>query len=364
MEYYNMSKKELDQIELFGLLKRGKLTQAKVAELCALSVRQVGRKLKRFVELGARGLKHALRGDPGNRGIKKELADDIVKLFEEIYRDYGPTLFAEKLEERHGIKIDHETVRRLLIKRGVYEPNRKKSVRRSRREPKHHCGEMVQLDGSEHIWFGNDYSTLIVFIDDATKETFARFAPESTQGVAETYRLFLKKYGRPMKIYCDRGKVFKVNNSKNNATHTQFKRMNDELEVELSYALSPQAKGRVERVNRTLQDRLVKELKLRSITTIDQANAILDEFLSSFNEKFKVRPKNNASLYRSIDGYNLNYILCYKYQRKLNNDYTISYKNRCIQLIARKQQVMTYPHDTIDVYEAFDSTISLWKKGN
>jgi len=363
MEYYFMSKKELNQAEVLGMLKRGVITQEKAAELCELSTRQIRRKLKRFLALGSGGIAHQSRGKASNRALGPSIVDRIIMLFKETYRDFGPTLFAEKLEEKHAIKVNHETVRRLLIKNNLYDPRQKKAVQRTWREPKHHKGEMVQLDGSYHIWFGDSYSTLILFIDDATKEVFARFQPESTQGVTETYELFLKKYGRPRKIYCDRGKVFKVNNNKQGESYTQFRRMNNELDVEMIYARSPQAKGRVERVFRTLQDRLEKELRLLNIITLDQANQMLDAFLEKFNKKFSISPRNSEELYRSVEGYDLNSILCYKYQRKLNNDYTISYKNRLIQIVKGKQPIMLYPRDVIEIYESFDGTISLWKKG-
>lgn len=363
MGYYFMSKKELNQVEVLGMLKRGVITQEKAAELCELSTRQVRRKLKRFLDLGSGGIIHRSRGKTSNRALEPGIVDRIIMLFKDTYQEFGPTLFAEKLEENHVIKVDHETVRQLLIKHNLHKPRESRAVQRVWREPKHHKGEMVQLDGSYHIWFGGVYSTLILFIDDATKEVFAQFRPESTQGVTETYELFLKKYGRPRKIYCDRGKVFKVNNNKEGESYTQFKRMNDELGVEIIYARSPQAKGRVERVFRTLQDRLEKELRLLNITSLDQANGMLGSFLEKFNKKFNIPPKNSESFYRSLEGYDLNSILCYKYQRKLNNDYTISYKNRLIQIVKGKQPTMLYPRDSIEIYEAFDGTISLWKKG-
>lgn len=361
MERYSMSKREIDQVWVMKLLIEGKMTQQKAAEICQLSVRQVRRKFKRYLKEEEVGLIHKSRGKPSNRRIKPLVVQEILMHIKAQYYDFGPTLAAEKLLERHNIAIDHETLRRIMIDHGLHTERKKKVVQRQWREPKHHRGELVQLDGSYHIWFGDQYSTLIVFIDDATREVFCRFAKESTEGVSQTLQAYLKKFGRPLKFYTDRGKVFKVNKG-SKQSETQFKRMLNELNIELTHAYSPQAKGRVERVNRTLQDRLVKELRLLRVKTIDQANAMLDEFLEKFNQKFTVQSKNKEDFFRTIDGYDLNYILCYKYKRTLNNDYTITYHQRFFQLKS-KQQLILYGQDKIDVHVAFDGTITLWKKG-
>lgn len=357
-----MTKRELDQAWVFSILLKNEMTQQEAAVICGLSARQIRRKLKRFQKDGVLGLQHQSRGKPSNRKFKLTLVQDIIMLVKSKYSGFGPTLAAEKLEENHSIKIDHETLRRLMIKNKIYIERKKKTVQRAKREPKHHKGELVQLDGSFHVWFGKEYCNLLVFVDDATKEVFCRFAKESTRGVTETFALYIKKYGRPLNFYTDKGKVFKVNNGKNKDAITQFRRMLNELGIGIIYAHSPQAKGRVERMNRTLQDRLVKELKLLNVKTIDQANAMLDEFLVKFNKKFSIPSKKDESLFRPIDGYNLNSILCNKYKRKLNNDYTLSYKNELLQL-DKKQPLMLYPRDTIEIQVAFDETKSLWKKG-
>ncbi len=362
MERYSMSKREIDQIWVMKLLLKGEITQKEASEMCHLSPRQIRRKLLRYMQEGEVGLIHKSREKPSNRSIKPSIIQEILLHIKSKYYDFGPTLAAEKLEENHGINVNHETLRKIMIKHGLHTARKKKTVQRQWREPKHHKGELIQLDGSEHIWFGNEYSTLIVFIDDATREVFCRFAKESTEGVAQTLRLYLQKFGRPMKFYTDRGKVFKVNQKTIRPSETQFKRMLNELNIDLTYAYSPEAKGRVERVNRTLQNRLVKELRLLDIKTIEQANAMLDQFLEKFNHKFMVQPKNKESFFRSIDGYDLNSILCYKYKRTMNNDYTIVYKNRWFQL-KKKQPLILYNQDKIDVHLDFDGTITLWKKG-
>lgn len=359
-----MSKKELNQVEVLSMVKSGAIKLKKAAELCNLSNRQIIRKYKEYKNNGPEAIAHKSRGKPSNRSINKSIIQKIIDLIICRYTGFGPTLLSEKLAENHNIKLNHETLRKIMIKNELYKPKKRKAVKRTWREPKHHAGELVQLDGSDHIWFNNIRSTLILFIDDATREIFAQFQPESIDGVTKTFRLFIEKYGIPRALYTDKGKVFKVNTNagKNSGAITQFKRMCDELGCEIKYAYSPQAKGRVERVFRTLQDRLAKELKLKNITNVDDANAMLRDFLVKFNSKFSILPLNSQSLYRSSEKYNLNYILCYKFYRILNNDYTIAYKNKWYQL-GKSQTAKLYAKDVIDVYEDFDGTISLWKNG-
>lgn len=289
MELYFMSKKELDQVWAMKMIQKGETLKKEAAKICNLSPKQIGRKYKCYIEKGYQGLIHKSRGKTSNRKIKPEIIEKILVLLKSVYHGFGPTLAAEKLLENHNIKIDHETLRRLMIKYQIHQPKKKKSLKYTRREPRHHKGELVQLDGSPHKWFGDIESTLIVFIDDATKRVFCRFAPESTQGVTNTFHEYIKKYGRPIAIYSDHGKVFKVNNCKTGKKRaTQFARILSELNIKNYFANTPQAKGRVERVNRTLQDRLEKELRLLNIKTIEEANAILDNFLEKFNQKLSI----------------------------------------------------------------------------
>lgn len=362
MEFKSMSKRVSDQVKFYEMLCNGKLKQQEATAFLCISERQIRRKVKRFKKDGPFGLIHGLQDRISNRRIKQAIKETAVNLVKAHYLDYGPTLASEKLDEKHGIKIDHETLRRILIDEKLHMPRKKRAVKCAWREPKHHEGELVQLDGSSHIWFGEEHTTLIAFIDDATKKVFARFAKESTEGVASTFRLYLNKYGRPFSLYTDNGKVFKVNNCKDKTRITQFKRMLNELNIGITYARTPQAKGRIERLFKTLQKRLVKELIENNVTTIEQANAILAVYLENFNKRFSVEAKSSDHLFQSIDGFDLNYILCYKYCRILYNDYTISYKNRWLQL-ASKQNIPLYAKEKVDVYENFDKTITLWKNG-
>lgn len=356
-----MSRKELDQITLFESIKKRRITQKKAAELLGLTREQVCRKYKKYKDGGPKTLAHKARGRQSNRKFDKSMLEKIKKLLMTVYKGFGPTFAAEKLLEQHAIKIDHETLRRLMIKWDIWYVRRKKKERHVWRERKHHCGEMVQGDGSYHKWFNDEYSTLLALIDDATGKTELLFAEqETTESLSVITKNYIKKNGIPRKFYVDRGKVFKVNtHNPDGSRQTQYERMCGELGVELSHAYSPQAKGRVERLFGTLQDRLCKELSMRGIKTIEQANIFLKEYyIDLHNARFAQAPHNNLDLHRHLGDFDLESIFCIKEKRTLNNDYTIRYNNRWFQL-AKKQTVVLRPGYSITVLKAFDGTINL-----
>ena len=361
-----MSRKEMSQITIFDAVVNGKMTQKEAARLTNLSIRQVNRKASRYKEHGYAGLIHKSRGQKGNRAIDKDIKQKILELLRGKYPGYGPTLAAEKLYEYENIKIDHETLRKLMITHNLWEKKKRKRKTFVWRERKHHTGEMVLADGSKHIWFGDDYSTLVAFIDDATSTIELYFDKEETiESMSAVTKLYLEKHGRPRSIYTDRGKVFKVNNAKDGIKHfTQYQKMLSTLDITLIHAYSPQAKGRVERLFRTLQDWLPKELRLRGIKTLRAANKFLqDIFIEYANKKLTVEPKSDVNLHQSIEDYDLNSIFCLKYKRILNNDNTIVYKNRFF-LLAKKQPIILHNNDKITVNVNFDKTIILTARGH
>ncbi len=360
-----MSKKELRQAELFVQVKNGGITLKKAIEHSPVGERQTRRNYKKYLEENTLGLIHKGCGKPGNRAINPETKKFAVELLTTQYLNYSIVLAAEMLKKYHNLEMSVSTLRRIAIAEGIHVPRKKRSIQRQWREPKEHKGELVQLDGSYHQWFEGDdrYYTLIAFIDDATREIFIRFADESTYGVATAFKEYIEQNGIPLKLYTDRGKVFKVNMGSNKYAETQFGRICTELDCRIIFAYSPQAKGRVERLFRTLQDRLVKELKRQSITTIEEANIMLKNYyIEGHNKQFSVEPKKNHDMHRSAKNYNLNAIFCYKEQRKLNNDATISYNNKWYQLL-KNQSVKLHSGDSVDVYISFDNTISLWRNG-
>lgn len=366
-----LTEKEFEKVLICERIKNKEITQGEAARILKLSERQVGRKCRRYREEGKQGIIHRGKGKPSNHAIKQEIRNKIIEIIKKDYSNLpkprvGPTFLAEQLEKKHEIKIDHETLRRLMIKEGLWQVERKKERKHTWRERKHHRGEMVQVDGSEHIWFGDGYSVLVAFIDDATSNVpMAKFvSSESVENLACLTKEYVKKYGRPLSLYTDRGGTYKVNNAKDNKQRkTQFERMLNELSIDLIHARSPQAKGRVERFFKTAQDRLAKELKIENITTIDAANEYLQKvYLPEHNKKFAVEPLKNVDFHRSIEHFDLTTIFCRKENRIINNDYTISFKNRWFQL-EHSQSVLFRRGDSITVYENFDGTIRLFKNG-
>jgi len=353
MEYVLMSRKELDQVSIFERLKIKSIKQREAAKMLMLSERQVREKLKLFRALGPPSLIHRLRGRPSNNQLDPDLVKRALNLVTEKYPDFGPVFAAEKLAESHNIKINHESLRKKMIEAGLWRPKKEKVKHRQWRDRKECLGELVQLDGSDHAWFEerSPRCDLLAFIDDATSQILQlEFAPESTLGVMRATKNYLDKHGRPVSFYTDRGGVYKVN--QNNPDHdklTQYERALQELDIKPIHARSPQAKGRVERLFGTLQDRLVKELRLRAISTIEEANQFIkEEYLTSHNLKYAVIPKSSTNLHRSIENYDINNILCLKEERTLTNDFTIRYESQWFQL-EKKQNTIIFPKDVITV---------------
>lgn len=370
MKRFNLNQGELDCMIILERIKKNELTQAEAANILKISDRQLRRKLKRYLVEGPGGLSHKGRGKPSNRSVPEQTVSAILTLLQEKYlllKDKpGPTFVADQLKKSHDIVIDHETLRRLMISKGLWTVSNRKKRRHQWRERKHHVGELIQIDGSLHIWFGGDSSTLIAFIDDATgRIMIAEFVDrETTEDLAVSTHEYVKKYGRPIALYSDRGGVYKVNNGKDIQSHkTQYQRMLQELDIELIHARSPQAKGRVERLFKTLQDRLVKELELAGITTRDTANEFLKNvYIPEHNAKFASKPLKNADFHRPIEGINLHAIFCLKFERIINDDYTVVFKDAWFQ-IKQRQQVFVRCKQRVQIHKNFDGTIDILRNG-
>jgi transposase len=356
-----MTEKERDQIAIFENVKQNVMSQKEAGSILGISYRQVKRRYKRYLALGPDGLIHKSRGKQSNKGVEPNIKEKMLELLKSKFKGFGPTFVAEKLLELYKIKISNESVRKFMISNGFWEAKKEKTKSKHIwRERKHSLGELVQLDGSKHIWFNNQYYTLIAFIDDATGRIMhAQFALEETiKDIALSTKAYFKQHGRPLKIYTDRGKVFKVNKGENRGL-TQYQYMLKELNVELIHAYSPQAKGRVERLFKTCQDRLEKELRLQEITTIEKANTYLQNvYIPSHNAKFAVLPRNSADLHRSTEGYDFNTIFSIKHSRTLKEDNTIVYKHRWFQL-DKKQPIKLKRDEKITIIINFDQTIQL-----
>lgn len=337
-----MSQRELDRAGVIRQVVEQRLRQKDAARQLGLSVRQIKRLVQRYRAEGAAGLISRHRGRRPNNQIAPAVRQEILELVRSRYTDFGPTLACEKLLELHQHKLSVETLRQWMIKAGLWKPRARKRVRIHQRRVRRPCrGELVQIDGSPHDWFEGrgPRCTLIVFIDDATSELLAlRFAPaETTQAYMETLGVYLRQHGRPVAFYSDKHSIFRVNHPDREGELTQFTRALKALDIEPIHANTPQAKGRVERANLTLQDRLVKELRLQGISDIDTANAFLPGFIQHYNQRFAVSPQNPNDAHRPLlhGAEELALILSLQYTRTLSKNLTFQFKNREFQLLGQ-----------------------------
>lgn len=353
-----MNRKELKRVKILEQIEQKKLTVEQGAESLNLSIRQIYRLQKRYRETGDEGIIHRLRGSQSNRGYPKEIKISVLELYRKNYKDFGPTLFTEKLEERHQIKLDHETVRRWLRSNGEITAIRKHRRHRKKRERKVSIGEMLQFDGSHHDWFEGRSSVccLLHAIDDASGRVYLKFAEsENTKDVLETLREYVKGNGIPHSIYTDKYGVYYAEKKK-----TDFQKAMEKLSVRCIYANSAQAKGRVERGNRTLQDRLVKEMRLRNISSITEANKFLREtFLEDYNNRFSNDDQLTDIHYR-LNGENLDNIFCYETERQVRNDYTITLAGSYIQL-EKSEVPLPLPKQYVTVRRYLDESLHIFR---
>jgi transposase len=364
-----MSERELQRIEVLSKVIERRMTTVTAAHLLGLTRRQVQRLLKTFQIDGASALRHKARGQRSNREIGDGIRDFAVCLVREHYLDFGPTLAAEKLAEEHGLVVSRETLRKWMAEAGIWLSRKQRRTFHQLRLRREAYGELVQIDGSEHRWFEErgDACTLLVFIDDATgKLQQLRFVKsESTFSYFQALELYLEAHGCPVAFYSDKHTVFRVAKAEARAGRgmTQFGRALAELNIEILCANSSQAKGRVERVNRTLQDRLVKELRLAGISNIEAANAFLPAFTTSFNEKFAKVPARPDNLHRPLNAApdRLRDVLCKREQRYVGHQLSFSYERR--QIMLEKNDISCgLVGKYVDIYEFADGRLDVrWK---
>jgi transposase len=369
-----MSSKERDRLLVVGQVRRGELTQVAAAELLGISERQMRRSVRRHEAQGDAGLVHQGRGRASNRQVAPQVRAAAVEALRARYPDFGPTLAAEKLGEYEGIVVSRETVRQWQIEEGLWEP-RKSRLKHRKQRPRRQCfGELVQVDTSEHAWLegrGEREPELISMIDDATGRVYLRFVEsDSTETNMRVLHGYIRKFGRPLAIYADKASHFKVNRPANleeqlagQEAQTQIQRALRELQIEHIVAHSPQAKGRVERGFGTLQDRLVKELRLREITTMQAANEYLErEFIPDYNRRFAKKPASAANAHRPVKGFDLDAILSYQEPRVVLNDYTIRFDNTTYQLPSSAVRP-GLRRGKVTVQVRLDGTLRLWFGG-
>ncbi len=366
MGYITMNDKEREQAKVFELVKQGMITQVVAAARLRISDRWVRSKIKRYHKSGDAGLVHLNRGKTSRAKWNSKEEQLLIDLLQGEWHDFGPTFASEKLNELHDIRVSCEVVRKAMIKAGLWKPKQRKRKHRKRRERRPMFGMMIQLDGSPHDWFEGrgEPCTLLVFIDDATSEIlWLEFAKsESSGSVMGATKSYIQAYGIPVSFYTDYGSVFHVNlNNKENEKKTQWERAVAQLGSEVIHARSPQAKGRVERCNQTMQDRLQKELRLAGVSSIDEANKYLrsSNFIANHNARFAVKPEQQGDSHADCSDYNLDDIFSIQETRILTNDFTITFQKRIFQLSAYQKTIIR-PKHSITVKTALDGSISLW----
>lgn len=336
-----MTLKEADRLAVVRRIQNKELNIGSGARELGISPRQMKRVWRRFKERGARGLLSVKKGKPSPNKIPDGLRKKALRLVKKRYWDYGPTLACEKLEEKHSLKLSKETLRQLMIKEGLWKGKKRKEIKNHpRRTRRSRIGEMVQIDGSYEFWFEDrgEKCCLIVFIDDATSKIMLMrfYKAETSEDYLKMLRIYIEKYGRPMSLYSDKHSVFRVNKKElheKGKWTTRFHEVLKELNIELICAHSPQAKGRVERANGTLQDRLIKELRERKICSMEEGNNFLDEYTEMHNKKFSREPASPENAHQDIlPSHHPEKLFMLKGERVLSKDLSIHYKNEMYQI--------------------------------
>lgn len=370
-----MSMKEANRIAILEKVVKREMKQNRAAKLLGLSVRQVRRLTKRYRNEGATGIIHQLRGIPSNHRVDEQTLDEAIKTVKERYHDFGPTFAHEKLVELHGVTFSRETLRLTMIREAIWHPKRKRTIiLHPLRDRRPYEGELVQVDGSEHDWFERRRlpCTLLVYIDDATgKLLWLEFVEsESMMAYFGATKRYLLIHGKPVALYVDKHGVFHVNTRRaatasvdDDNGETQFQRAMRQLSIELIYANSCEAKGRVEKANQTLQDRLAKEMRLRGVSTIEEANRYLPEFMEAFNKKFSVVSKQPGNVHRPLlPSDDLDDILCQHHTRVLSKQLTVSYQNKRYQ-IQTGRPLYAMRHAPVTIKEDLNGRVTIAYKG-
>src|SRR6267378_4345754 len=365
-----MSRTEIDRMSVLQDLAASRIKVAEAAALMSLGRRQVFRLAKAYSQQGAEALVSRRRGRPSNRCYPSALRAAAIGIIRERYPDFGPTLAAEKLAELHDIHLARETLRQWMIAAGLWKD------RRARLKPVHQpryrrdcLGELIQIDGSEHWWFEGrgPRCTLLVYIDDATSRLMhLQFVEsESTFDYFAATRAYLERYGKPVAFYSDKHGVFRVN--KKDAIGgdgmTQFGRALHALNIDIICANSSQAKGRVERANGTLQDRLVKEMRLRGIDTVAAGNAFLPTFMAEYNARFAKAPFEERDLHRPLAGDDdLDDAFAWKEERTVSMNLTLQY-DKILFILEPVEQAKAAIGKRVTVVDYPDGRLSIRYKG-
>ena len=364
-----MSKRELNRLDVLARLDGDRLSVAVAAGLMNITPRQTYRLLSRYRDGGASAIANRRRGRPSNNRLSDTVREHAIALVRKFYPDFGPTLAAEKLLERHDLRVSRETLRTWMRQAGIWVSRAERKRIQQPRYRREHVGELVQIDGSEHRWFEDraDPCTLLVFVDDATSRLMElRFvASESTFAYFEALKTYLGRHGKPVAFYSDKHSIFRVSNE--NAASgdgmTQFGRALSELNIEILCANTSQAKGRVERAHHTLQDRLVKELRLAGISSIDAANAFLPSFIAHYNARFAKAPARDKDVHRVLDRrQDLDNVLCWREPRKVSQQLVVNY-NQMKLMLTPQGPALCLRGKMVEIYDFPDGRLEVRWKG-
>lgn len=376
-----LSEKEQTRLDVIKRLLSGEINSIAAGKILGISTRQVKRLKKKVRSEGKQAVIHKLKGRESNNHINRYIKQEVLRVVKENYSDFKPRFANEKISQRHGVRLSDETMRLWMIKEGLWKPRRQKKITyRSWRPRRQYCGELLQFDGSYHYWFEDRYKDeegvpievcLLVSIDDATgritKATFS--ANEGVIAVFTFWKEYILKHGKPLAIYLDRFSTYKINHKSavdNEKLMTQFQRATKDLDILLITAHSPEAKGRVERLFGTLQDRLVKEMRLERANIPSEGNKFLENvYIPEFNRRFSVAAAREGDVHRKLtkqDEENLNRIFSIQSTRRINNDFTIQFKNNWYQL-AEIQLTTVKPRDAVLVEEWLDGTVHFSLRG-
>jgi len=365
-----MSKKEIDRLGVIQEVINKRIRQKEAAQMISLSSRQVRRIIHKVRIHGETAVVHGNRGKPSQRKFPEEFKEKVVETVRKKYYDFGPSFAAEKLEATDNLPVSRETLRGWMMENHIWIP------RKLRQEGQIHCwrkrkecfGEMVQTDGSEHDWLEGRGPKMVLmgYIDDATGGVFARFYPAETTGAAMgSFRKYVEEYGIPKSLYFDRHSIYKTTRKPNldeqlkgQMPKTQFEAVMEILGVEPIFAYSPQAKGRIERLFATFQDRLIKELRLAGIDNLVGANIFLKEYLPKYNCIFAIPAANPKNLHRPVPAnMDLDWVFAFREKRVVSRDYTVCWKNRFFLL---SEPTKTMERSQVTVLENLEGEIRIW----
>jgi transposase len=367
-----MSARELKRKTVMESVKKGHITLKEGSERLSVSYRQTLRIYKRFLTEGDAGLIHKSRGQSTSHKYPLEYKQKIIDRYQERYWDFGPTFASEKLTQE-GLPIHPETLRLWLKEAGLWSRKRKRKPYHKKRPARLRFGELIQIDGSDHDWFetGETRACLLDMVDDATKTTFALMDDgETTQILLTSLKCWIEKYGIPLSVYVDKKSVFispthmryGLEEAELRGQLSEFVRICKKLDIEVIMAHSAPAKGRVERKHGIYQDRFVKELRLRGIKSIDEANRYLkEEFLEEINHKFSTYTEKVEDAHRDPSAYgDLNQIFCWEETRCVAKDYTVRYENQYYQL---QETVLLHvkPGQEVIVRRHLNNSVSIWR---